>query len=98
MMVETALRRCRVCDRPLVQRVDEPGHAFRQRRSCGRACQGKPTPPTHFPGAEVEDPDEAPPRCDRCGGPWKIVAVGLQCATCPRELVVAAALRVAWSW
>lgn len=40
-------------------------------------------PPAVFPHAQSQTLAEAPARCRRCGGPWRLVADGYACQTCP---------------
>jgi hypothetical protein len=46
-----------------------------------------------FPFADGESLGQAPARCDRCGGVWRLVDEGYGCSTCPRRWRAAAVLR-----
>jgi len=45
-----------------------------------------------YPGADYERVDDVPPRCERCGGPWRRMETGVSCWTCARRVVIAETL------
>lgn len=45
----------------------------------------RPLPSAVFPHADSATLAEAPARCPRCGGLWRLVGEGLQCRVCPRR-------------
>jgi DNA-directed RNA polymerase subunit RPC12/RpoP len=49
---------------------------------------GPVIPPAHFPHAQSQRLEQAPDRCDRCGGIWREVSDGYQCRQCPRRWLV----------
>lgn len=100
-MRATLRRTCQTCDALLPQHDPTARAPYDDRRFCGPPCatlarrrhEADKGPPVVFPRAEIETVTEAPSLCDRCGGPWRVVPIGLACATCPRQLYVAATLR-----
>lgn len=45
-----------------------------------------------YPGAQYGRREDVPPRCERCGGPWRETETGRACWTCARRVVVAEVL------
>ena len=67
-----------------VKRLRDPQHRWPRRPATVE------TP--SFPGAAAATDAQAPTRCDRCGGIWRVVADGLASSLCPRTVVIVEAL------